>query len=412
MLRKISFLVLALVLVSGLTLTGVTAQEGAPLVIGVLTDQSSALQLYGFEQVQGFTLGLEYATDGTMTVGGRPIEVVVRDNGSDAETAVQQTTELIEDLGAEILFGTVSSGVTLGLKQVALENDIVLMMGPAAAGTLTIATTEEEQALLNNSFRACRSSSHDAFAYASWALENIGDNFVVFAADYVFGQATAASYEAAITALGGNFMGTIYAPLDTTDFTPYAQEILDSGAQAMVLAWAGTGIGTMYQQFGELGVFDQVAVVAPFSSTADLLAANTPGFGVAIYHWSLPDTAINRFLVTRHLEDYGTTPDLFSECGFSTAQAIVYGIERAIENGASPEDATLPENLVPALEGLEWDGVKGHYVMRAGDHQALMPMYIVELYALNERYGVFFDLIDEVLPEEYNLPCVALNCEM
>ena len=413
MLRKASFVLVVLAISLGLVVAPVTAQGGDVLKIGVLTDQTSALQLYGFEQVQGFEIGLDYATGGTREIGGRPVEVIVRDNGGDADVAAQQARELIEVEGVEVLFGTVSSSVTLGLKQIAAENDVVLFMGPSAAGFLTIAMDEEQQAQLDNAFRVCRSSSQDAFAYAAYAVENVGENFVIFAADNIFGQATAAGYEAAIPTAGGQFVQeTIYAPLDTTDFTPYAQAILDSGADGMVLIWAGGGIITMYQQFQELGVLDQVAVVAPFSSSADLIGANQPNsIGIGIYHWSLPNTVANRFLVQEHLARYEETPDLFSECGFSTAQAITYGIEGAIEAGADPVDATLPEFLVPALEGLEFDGVKGHYTIRAGDHQALMPMYIVNLYALSERYGVFFNVIDEVLPEEYNLPCIAAGCE-
>lgn len=406
---------LVLLLVLALALSAVVTAQDNVLKIGVLTDQTSALANYGFEQVQGFEIGLEYATGGTMEIGGRPVEFIVRDNGSDAEQAASDARELIEVEGVEILFGTVSSGVTLGLKQVALENDIVLMMGPSAAGFLTIALDEEQQSLLNNAFRACRTSTQDAFAFGSWALDNVGENYIIFAADYIFGQATAADYTAAFTNLGANFVqDTIYAPLDTTDFSSYAQEILDSGADGMVIAWAGSGIITLYQQFEELGVFDEVYAVAPFSSTADLLGAS-PGIGsigVGIYHHSLPDTEVNDYLIEMHQEKFDSMPDLFSECGFSTAQAIVYGVEKAIEDGADPMDATFPEYLVPALEGLTWEGVKGDYELRAGDHQALMPMYLVELTDLNVEEGfVTFDLIAEVLPEEYNLPCMALNCE-
>lgn len=409
MVRK-AFILLSLVLLS---IGFASAQDEEVLKIGVLTDQQSALQLYGFEQVQGFEIGLDYATDGTREIGGRPIEVIIRDNGSDADLAAQQARELIEVEGVEVLFGTVSTGVTLGLRQIAVENDLVLFMGPSAGGNLTIALTEEDQALLDNSFRACRSSSQDAFSFGAWALENVGENFVIFAADYAFGQATAAGYELAFTALGGNFVTpTVFAPLDTTDFQPYAQQILESGADGMVLIWAGSGIITLYQQFQELGVFDEVPAVAPFSSTADLIAANipTPSTGVVIYHYSLPDTEANTYLIEQHEERYGSKPDLFSECGFSTAQAIVHGIEKAIENGASAADATLPENLVPALEDLEWEGVKGNYLLRAGDHQALMPMYIATLTALSAEEGATFELVKEVLPEEYNLPCLSLKC--
>ena len=49
---------------------------GEELVIGLMTDKSGALAIYGPSQTQGFYLGLEYATEGTMEVAGRPIRVV------------------------------------------------------------------------------------------------------------------------------------------------------------------------------------------------------------------------------------------------------------------------------------------------------------------------------------------------
>ncbi|HMT22578.1 MAG TPA: ABC transporter substrate-binding protein, partial [Promineifilum sp.] len=67
---------------------------GEDLVIGLMTDKSGALAIYGPSQTQGFYLGLEYATDGTMEVAGRPIVVVEKDNGSDPDTGVQQAREL------------------------------------------------------------------------------------------------------------------------------------------------------------------------------------------------------------------------------------------------------------------------------------------------------------------------------
>jgi branched-chain amino acid transport system substrate-binding protein len=414
MLRKNMGYLLIVGLLLALAIGGAQAQDDEPLVIGVLTDQSGALQLYGFEQVQGFEIGLEYATDGTMTVGGRPIEIVVMDNGGDADLAAQQARELIEVEGAEILFGTVSSGVTLGLQQLAAENEVVLMMGPSASGSLTVATNEEQQRLLDVSFRACRNGSQDAFAIGDWAIENVGENWVIMAADYAFGQAVAGGYNYVFSLLGANFpMETVFAPLDTTDFTAYAQQILESEADGMILIWAGSGTITLMQQFEELGVFDEVPPLFAFSSTADLLGSPpAPGtVGVGIYHWSFPDNAVNDYLIAAHVARHGTLPELFSECGFATAQAIVYGVEAAVEAGSNAVDATYPENLVPALEGLEWDGPKGHYILRAGDHQALIPMYVAQVVDIDpENVAVYFEVIDELLPDEYDLPCVSLNC--
>ncbi len=121
--RKWTVLTLALVLALALPLFGqpVQAQEGEPLKIGLMTDLTGALQIYGVELNNGFMLGLEYATDGTMEVAGRPIEVIVRDYANDAELAATQARELLEVEGVEVLAGAPSSLVTQGLVSIAAE---------------------------------------------------------------------------------------------------------------------------------------------------------------------------------------------------------------------------------------------------------------------------------------------------
>ncbi len=63
------------------------AASGKPLKIGLITDQSKALQLYGQQEINGFKLGLQYATEGTNTVAGRPIELIVKDDEGNADKA-------------------------------------------------------------------------------------------------------------------------------------------------------------------------------------------------------------------------------------------------------------------------------------------------------------------------------------
>ena len=46
----------------------------------------------------------------------------------------------------------------------------------------------------------------------------------------------------------------VIAPADTTDFTPYMEQILDSGAEAWVVTWAGGGFIPMMQAAVDLGL--------------------------------------------------------------------------------------------------------------------------------------------------------------
>lgn len=398
--RKRTLMALLLVLALAVGMVPARAQEGEPLKVGLLTDLSAVLQLYGVELQNGLMLGLEYATDGTMTVAGRPIEVIVRDYANDAELAATQARELIEVEGVEILVGAPSSGVTQGLIDIAAEYGVILLAGPAADPRIT------GEFFKPTTFRACRNSYQDAFDIASWAVENVGTRYIQLAPDYAFGYGSAAAFDYAFILKGAEFVApTIFAPTDTTEFTPYLQQVIDSGADGVIITWAGASAINLFQQATELGLGvdpTKPAIITGFNSN-DIVKAfadesQIGNIGLIVYHYTAPKTEINDWLVQRHKEVYSDVPDLFTECGFATAQALVYGVEKA---GGS----TLPEDLIPALEGLTWEGPKGTYTIRPEDHQALMPMYVVRLANLDDPDQAYYELIAEVSAEDAAPPC-------
>jgi branched-chain amino acid transport system substrate-binding protein len=406
-----SLLILVVLLLS-LLAGAVSAQDGEPLRIGLMTDQSGALTIYGFELEYGFKLGLLYAAGidpaeydndveaalADVVIGGRPVEVLVRDNGGDADTAASQARELIEQEGVELLVGAPSSGVTLSLQQVALDNDVILFAAPGASPAITGENFNE------NTFRVCRNTFQDSAALASFATEGLGTDWVILAADYDFGRSSAAAFNAVLGAAGVNFVqDTIYAPLETTDFTPYLQEVLNSGADVLLPIWAGDTSVTLYQQLSELGVQDQMIVVGAFNSN-DIVAVSDPStigsVAFIVYHYTFPQNEANDWLVEKHRAAYNDVPDLFTECGFATAQALVAAVE------ATGGD-TLPDALMPELEGMIFDGPKGVYAIRPSDHQALVPMYIAQLTNLDDPDFDFYDLLGEV-PATETIPPVML----
>lgn len=375
-------------------------QEGVPLKIGVLTDHSGPLAIYGFEQTQGFELGIEYATDGTMEVAGRPIEIVVRDNGGDIDQALADARELIEVEGVEILVGTVSSTVTLNLQATAVEYEIILMAGPAATPAITGENFNEY------TFRVCRNTFQDAAAGASFALNEYGSNYVIYASDDAFGAGTAAAFDFVLQSRGATpVRDPIFVPTDTTDYTASITEMIESGADFAVVIWAGASGVTLFNQMAELGVQDSLGVLTGFNSNdiQDLLGLNQVGdIGFIVYHYTAPDNEINDWLVETHKERYdGDPPDLFTECGFATAQAIVAAVE-------ATEGDTFPDAMIPALEGLEFEGPKGTYYIRPEDHQALVPMYVMKLVDTEpEEPFAYYELLAEISAEDAAPPCLA-----
>ncbi|HEX3053117.1 MAG TPA: substrate-binding domain-containing protein [Aggregatilineaceae bacterium] len=403
MLRKCSVflpivLILSFVFAPSLNVSATPNRQDDVLKIGLLTDSSNALAVYGIELQNGLTLGLQYATEGTLEVGGRQIEVIVRDYANDPELAATQAQELIEVEGVEVLVGAPSSAATQGLVQIAADYGVVLMAGPAAAKNIT------GELFQPTTFRACRSSWHDAAVLGPYWKEAIGDTYIQFAADYAFGREEAEAFDYMLQQNGVTPAAeTIYGPLDTSDFVPYLTQIKESGASGVIYIWAGAGTIPLVQQIAESGLTDTMPAMAFFNSNdiqlAFAAAQEIPADGFIVYHYSLPDNEVNDWMVEEHKAQFGgDVPDLFTECGFATAQALVAGLQKT-------EGSTATEDLIPALEGLEWEGPKGHYVMRAEDHQALMPMYAVRLTNLTDPEFKFYELLDTI--EITDLPCEA-----
>ncbi|MBZ0279978.1 MAG: substrate-binding domain-containing protein [Anaerolineae bacterium] len=409
--QRKSLLVLLVALVALVALGSVSAQDGEPLKIGLLVDESGPLTIYGYELEYGFKLGLLYAAGvnpadfssvdealAAVTVAGRPVEVVVRDNGSNADTASSQARELIEQEGVEILVGAPSSGVMTGVQQVAVDSDVILFAAPAANPAITGANFNV------NTFRICRNTNQDFLAFAPYATQELGTNFVILAIDNDFGRGSAAAAVNVLASAGITFGSEpIYAPLETTDFTPFLQQVLDSGADAVLPIWAGDSSVTLFQQIAELNVQDQMAVVAAFNSN-DIVKVSDPStignVSWIVYHYSFPQNPVNDWMVEQHKAVYNDVPDLFTECSFATAQALVAAVE------ATGGD-TLPESMIPVLEGFVFEGPKGTYAIRPSDHQALVPMYIAKLANLDDPDQNYYELLAEV-PANQIIPPVLL----
>jgi branched-chain amino acid transport system substrate-binding protein len=373
-----------------------------PVKVGVITDQTGALAIYGAHIMRAFPLGMEYATGDpgtgdiasgqTYMLGDCEIDIIWGDDTSDAETSATIAREMIEVEGVDIIVGSVSSGVTAGIQQLALENNIIHIAAPAAANDLTGVGFNP------NSFRVSRNNYQDAVALCEY-LPTVYDTFAQIAPDYSFGWGGAAAYRDACTLNGGTFViDDVFAPFDTTDFTPYMEQILDSGAEAWIPTWAGGGFVNIMQAAVDLGVTEEMTMGSSFVDNVALptFFANAIGStGSILYHYTLPDNEINDWMIAKEAES-GQIPDLFDADGFNAAIMIVEALK------ATGGDAS-PDALIAAMEGMTFQGPKGDIYIRPEDHVAIQDMYLATLTNIDDPEFKFFEYIDTVRPE---VPCL------
>lgn len=377
-----------------------------PIKIGLITDLTGGLALYGVMTNRSFQLGMEYASgaagtaiDATTTsykFGDCEVQVLLRDDKGSAEQTATLARELIERDKVNLLVGTVSSGSTATLQEIAKESKVPLIVAPAAANDITGVNFNEY------TFRVSRNNYQDFINLCQY-LTTQYKKFIQIAPDYSFGYGGAAAARDACTKFGGEFVANdIFAPLDTSDFTPYMEQIAESGAEAWIVTWAGGGFIPMFQAAKEFGVlddlgmgasfFDNRTMAAIFGPVADKMQGQASGI---LYHYTAPNNPINDWLVEQVKARYGEPPDLFDADGMNAALLAVKALEKA--------GSTDPAALIEAMEGIEFDGPKGTIYIRPEDHVAIQDMYILKLMDLAAPDFAMFEYVTTTRPEP---PCL------
>ena len=212
--RHLSLALTALALASGAAF----AQAGKDVKIALLSGKSGPLEAYAKQTSIGFAMGLEYATGGTMTVAGKKLVVIEKDDQGKPDVGKSLLATAYGDDKADIAVGPTSSGVALAMLPVAEEYKKILLVEPAVADSIT---GEKWNKYI---FRTGRNSSQDAISNAV-AQDKAGTVIATLAQDYAFGRDGVKAFKEALKQ--AKIVHEEYLPANTTDFTAGAQRLID-----------------------------------------------------------------------------------------------------------------------------------------------------------------------------------------
>ncbi|WP_100403280.1 substrate-binding domain-containing protein [Bacillus sp. FJAT-42315] len=359
-----------------------------PIKVGVLASLTGGLEAYGKQTVNGFELGLDYATDGTQEVAGRKIEFIVEDTETKPEVAVQKATKLLEEDEVDFLVGSSSSGDTLAVLPLAEEYEKIMIVEPAVADSIT---GSEFNPYI---FRTARNSSQDAIAGAA-AIAKKGVKIATLAPDYSFGRDGIKAFKEAATKLGAEIVHEEYADQKATDFTSNIQKIIDAKPDYLFVVWAGAN--SPWNQISDMKLQEKgikISTGAPDIAALSLMKPLVGMEGFTVYYHELPNNDVNKWLVEEHKKRFdGQVPDLFTPGGMTSAMAIVEAVKQT-------DGDTDGQTLIDTMEGMSFESPKGKMTFRPEDHQALQTLYAIKL---EEKEGVDYPvpvLIRELTPKE------------
>ncbi len=381
----------ALPLVAGAMLAG--AAVAKDIKIAHIYSKTGPLEAYGKQTATGLMMGLEYATGGTMTVNGRKIVVIEKDDQGKPDVGKSLLQAAYGDDKVDLAVGPTSSGVALAMLPVAEEYEKILLVEPAVADSIT---GDKWNKYI---FRTGRNSSQDAISNAV-ALDHENVHIATLAQDYAFGRDGVKAFKDAIKK--AKIVHEEYLPTNTTDFTAGAQRLFDAlkdkpGRKVIWIVWAGAGNPF---KIADLDLKSHGIEIATGGNILPAMAAynNHPGMeGASYYYYKFPKNAANDWLVTEHQKRFQSPPDFFTAGGFSAAMAIVSALKKTNGN-------TKTDTLIKTMEGMSFDTPKGKMTFRKEDHQAMQSMYHFKIKVDPAFTWAVPELVREIKPEEMQVP--------
>ena len=345
----------------------VHAQE--PIKIGAFLSVTGPASFLGDPQSKTLKLYVDKinAAGGVM---GRRLELVYEDEEANPAVATQKAEKLFQVGKVDFLTGTVNSGSTLAVGQVAERNNRLI------ATTVSFADSITADKCSPNVFRVNARAGMQSAALADWmASTQKNANVFYLGPDYEMGRSTVAAFKAAAEGKGAKTAGEVFAPLDNKDYSPYFGQIRGARPTVIYTSVAGNDTVRLFTQMAEFGVNRNVQVVgASGTVTSQNLAAigkAADGFVTGVGYSPSIDGSENRKFVADFEAANKSKPDLYG----ADSYGVLFFYKAAVEKAKSTDTDKVRE----AMRGLQWATPQGTKTMRAGDHQAMQDMYAVKV---------------------------------
>jgi len=306
-----------------------------PLKIGVLGDYGTGRDLGGPGSVVAAKLAVE---DFGGSAGDRAIEIVAADHQNKPDVASTIARTWFDNDGVEAITDLAVSSVALVVAALAQQKQRSVLISGGATSDLT--------------GKDCSPyTSHwadDTYALSAGLANTLvahhGKKWYFLAVDYAFGTAMLRDGSRAVTAAGGQVVGSQRYPFGTSDFSSYLLAAQSSGADLVALASTGADTVNLIKQAAEFGLRDQgQGLVGMLTFLADIhtvgLETAQGMFVASEYYWN--DDDASRAFGQRYFKQQQRMP---TKLQAATYASVVHYL-KAVQATKSDDALTLNKTM-------------------------------------------------------------------
>jgi branched-chain amino acid transport system substrate-binding protein len=320
------------------------------------------------------------------TVGGKKIELIIRDDASMPDNAKRLAQELIINEKVRLL-GVGVTPSAMSMAPIVTESKIATVV--MISGTSVV--TERSPYYVRTSFTLGQQSG----TIANWAVKNGSSKVVSVVSDFKPGEEAANVFQLNFTKGGGQVLDTLKVPLANPDFAPFLQRGRDLHPDTLfVFVPAGQAV-PLAKQFVERGLDKSgIKLIGPGDIVDD---DDLPGTGdsflgvvTAGFYSAAHPSALNKEYVESYKEATGHRANFISVGGYDGMHLIYEALKKT--NGNTDADT-----LVAAMKGMKWESPRGPISMDPRTRDIVQNIYIRKIEKVNgEPWAIEFATFEAV----------------
>jgi branched-chain amino acid transport system substrate-binding protein len=299
--------------------------------IGILNDQSGVYADYGGKfSLEAAKMAIEDFGDSLL---GQKIEIISADHQNKPDLATSIARRWYEVEGVDMITELTTSSVALAIQELSKEKKKIDIVVGAATSRIT------GDACTPYGFHWAYDTHALAVGTGGALVEAGGNTWFFMTADYAFGYALEKDTGDLVKAKGGQVLGAVRIPLNSSDFSSFLLQAQSSKAKIIGLANAGLDTTNSIKQAAEFGI------VAGGQKLAGLLLtlAEVHGLGLQAaqglvltegFYWDQNDKT--RAFSERFLKRTGRMPNMIQAGTYSATLQYLKAVKAA---GTKDSDA-------------------------------------------------------------------------
>jgi branched-chain amino acid transport system substrate-binding protein len=378
----------ALLGATALVVTMAPANAQETIKVGLIMTLSGQFADAGIQMQNGIKTYMQQFGD---TVGGKKIELIVKDTGGVApDLAKRLAQELIVRDKVDILAGFVLTPNALAAGDVSAEAKKFMVVMNAAT---SIITTKSPYMV-----RSSVTLPQVAETFGTWAAKKAGvKKSYTMVTDYGPGHDFEGGFQRAFKEAGGEITGSVRFPVASPDFSAFIQRAKDLNPESiMIFVPGGAQPAALGKAFAERGVDPNKTKILGSGETTSEQALKSMGDAslgiITAWHYEYADKTNpkNVAFVKVFNDMHKRNPDFFSIGGYDGMHVIYEAIKKA--GGKTDGDS-----LIAAAKGLKWDSPRGPMSIDPETRDVVQTIYIRKVEKVSGvPQNVAFDKVENV----------------